>query len=440
MKILRVSFSLFFILNGLVFLEAECNDTASKDLHLQSNDELAHATVLQSSGYYELIELNSDSLLNLISEYKTRLILGNETDSIFYAKLVTRINELRELIKKENILKTSMISEREHQVELISHERYILTRNLLFIVSLLAIILLILSYSRYRIIKNSKEKLEAKQVEISDANMKLVSINKELTEHEKKLEILNQELNEANQKLIKSEKKLLSINASKDKFFSIISHDLRNPFASIAGFSRIIKRDINDLSENELLELVSEMDKSVLKINSLLDNLLMWSRSQAGKDIFFPQYLNLSEIVNDNIEVFSGNAKEKKINVKADLSKDLVVYGDKNMIETVVRNLLTNAIKYSRIGGEVTVSAKLDTNKAIVSFYDNGVGIPNEDKDKIFNPVLFHSTYGTNEEKGSGLGLMICKEFVEKLGGEISFTSQEGKGSVFTFSVPVDKS
>ncbi|MFO8066725.1 MAG: HAMP domain-containing sensor histidine kinase, partial [Bacteroidales bacterium] len=267
----------------------------------------------------------------------------------------------------------------------------------------------------------------------------LQAINKELMTHKEKLEFLNDELNQTNQKLVESEKKLLATNSSKDKFFSIISHDLRNPFASIASFSRIIKRDIDVLSKEDLKELAVELDKSIIKINNLLDNLLVWSRSQSGRTVFQPQYLNISHIIEDSIEFIEGSITEKDVKVHNKISDDLVVYADKNMLDSIIRNLLTNAIKYSKIGGEISLNAEIKDNKAFISIADQGVGIPEENKSKILNSEIFFSTYGTKDEKGSGLGLHITKEFVKKHGGEIFFESEEGKGTVFTFSLPLEE-
>lgn len=433
LKLKFVFLLVLFLLNGKLF----CSEIDAHDDYPDEYGKAIDSLSNESNNYYDLIQHYADSLVNYVLEYQHMVRLGLSNDSIFCSKILQHIAEVKVLIEKENLNQKSIISESEQQVEKLMTERYRVIRNLLVIVSILSIVLLILSYSRYRIIVKSKKILEEKQIEISRANTNLLEKNAKLSEHEQKLEFLNKELNEANQNLLKSEKKLMAINASKDKFFSIISHDLRNPFASISSFSRIIKRDIKSMSQQELIELVSEMDASILKINNLLDNLLMWSRSQSGKNIFFSQSISLLEVVNDNIELFSASAKEKGVSLKSEVSKGISVYADKNMLDTIIRNLISNAVKYSKSDGIVSVTAITKGQNAVISIIDNGVGISDEDKIKLFNSELFHSTYGTNEEKGSGLGLKICKEFVEKLGGEITFESQQGVGSEFTFSVPL---
>ncbi len=433
LKVGFVFLIVLFLLNGKLYsFEFDANDDSS-DEYGEAIDSLSN----ESNNYYGLIQIYADSLVNFVLDYQYKLKPGLLNDSIFCSKILQHIAEVKVLVEKENLNQKSIISESEHQVEKLMSERYRVTRNLLIIVSIMSIVLLILSYSRYRIIVKSKKILEEKQIEISKVNMNLVEKNTKLSEHEQKLELLNKELNEANQNLLKSEKKLMAINSSKDKFFSIISHDLRNPFASISSFSRIIKRDIKSMSQQELIELVGEMDASILKINNLLDNLLMWSRSQSGKNIFFPQSINLLEVINDNIELFSASAKEKGVSLNSEVNKDISVYADKNMLDTIIRNLVSNSVKYSKADGIVSITAVQNEKYAVISIIDNGVGISDEDKMKLFNSDLFHSTYGTNEEKGSGLGLKICKEFVEKLGGEITFESQQGVGSEFTFTVPL---
>jgi signal transduction histidine kinase len=215
---------------------------------------------------------------------------------------------------------------------------------------------------------------------------------------------------------------------------------LRNPFASIVSFSRILKRDIQNMEKDELRELAYELDKSVLKINNLLENLLQWSRSQTGKIKYHPEYLVLKDIVRDNVNLFSGNSREKNIRMVDHVDDDVVVFADMNMTNTVVRNLLSNALKYTQSGGKIELSTKVNSGKVYISIADNGVGISPENIKKLFRVDTLHTTYGTSDEKGSGLGLLLCKEFVEKQGGEISLESKEGEGTVFTFSLPLESS
>ncbi|MFW5793147.1 MAG: ATP-binding protein [Bacteroidota bacterium] len=424
---LNILLLFFLVISHIAYCNVAAENTSeSKSNYNELNNE-------------DLMAAYNDSLLLLTEKYDDKY----EYDSVSvikFRKAVDRITRnLKKVIEEENIRKKKELANREHKIDTLSIEIHRNYKYFLLAIVILAIGLFFLLYSRYRIIVNSKRILEKKQEELNNSNSELQTINSELLAHKDRLEVLNSELENTNQKLVESEQKLLSINASKDKFFSIISHDLRNPFASIVSFSRIIKRDINSLSPKELKDLAEELDKSVLKINNLLDNLLQWSRSQTGKIIYNPDYIDLTTLIKENVELFINNFDKKKVILKVLVKEPLVVYSDKNMLDTIIRNLLSNAIKYSKQGGVVSVDAKVEKNMAVVSVADEGVGIPEEDKGKIFNPEIFYSTYGTNDEKGSGLGLKLCKEFTEKQGGRIFFESEEGKGSVFSFTVPIDE-
>ncbi len=283
-------------------------------------------------------------------------------------------------------------------------DRFDVLRRFLILVILLVFIILFLLYRKLRYISRINQQLEQKQEEIIQAN-----------------------------------KKLQEINALRDKLFSIISHDLRNPFASIASFSRIIKRDINELTKDELRELAIELDRSVNKINTLLDNLLHWSLAQTGKLTYNPEYIALSELVEENIDLVLAAAREKGVALINTIEKDVVVWSDVNMTNSIIRNLLSNAIKYVNRGGRITLSSERVNDMNHVSVADTGVGISEESKPRLFQQDHLLSTYGTKDEKGSGLGLLICKEFTEKQGGRIWFTSEPDIGSTFFFSLPAEK-
>jgi signal transduction histidine kinase len=283
-------------------------------------------------------------------------------------------------------------------------ERFDVLKRFLILVILLVFIILFLLYRKLRYISRINQQLEQKQEEVIQAN-----------------------------------KKLQEINAMRDKLFSIISHDLRNPFASIASFSRIIKRDIHELNTDELQELAIELDRSVSNINTLLDNLLHWSMAQTGKLSYNPEYIMLTKLVDENIDLVLATAKGKGIEISNTIDKDVVVWSDVNMTNSIIRNLLSNAIKYVNSGGSITLSSERVDDMIHVFVADTGVGIGDEGKSKILKPDYLLSTYGTNDEKGSGLGLLICKEFTEKQGGKIWFTSEPDIGSTFFFSLPAEK-
>lgn len=359
-------------------------------------------------------------------------------DSIYNEDNRRKIFELQLMYDREMKESELQLLRKNEQINFLSLQKHRLLRNFLIAGVMLILILMFLLYNRFLIAKNSNILLEKQKKEISQTNHQLVELNHSLLEQKKMFEELNHKLNVSNQKLKESEKHLIEINATKDKFFSIISHDLRNPFASIVSFSRILKRDMNNLTTSELQELAVELDKSVLKINNLLENLLQWSRTQTGKIKYKPEYIALHEIVKENLNLFDTNAKEKEILMSDVVDDDLVVWADRNMTDTVIRNLLSNALKYTLPGGKINISSNLENHMVYLSVKDNGVGMTDANKKKIFRSDTLHSTYGTMDEKGSGLGLLLCKEFVEKQGGQISFESEVNEGSVFTFSLPVE--
>lgn len=359
-------------------------------------------------------------------------------DSISSYDSQRRMLEIQLIYEHERKDRELEIVKKTQQISSLSFEKQILQRNFLLAAIILVLALLFLLYNRYLSIIKTNKQLEIQKEKISETNQKLLLLNRDLMKQKQKVDELNLMLKETNQKLLESEKHLINTNRTKDKFFSIISHDLRNPFASIVSFSRILKREIHELSHDEINELALELDKSVLKINNLLENLLQWSRAQTGKIDYRPEYIALKDIINENINLFSGNSREKEIQIKDGIGDDLVVFADMNMTNTVVRNLLSNALKYTRIGGTIELSSSIDSGKVYVSVADNGVGINPENLKKLFRIDTLHTTFGTSDEKGSGLGLLLCKEFIEKQGGEISLESTEGEGTTFTFSLPLE--
>lgn len=360
-------------------------------------------------------------------------------DSIYSEESRRKIIELQMMYDREKRESDLELMHTRQQMNQLSSQHDKLFRNFLIIGVVLILVTLFLLYNRFLIARNANVLLESQKAEISATNAQLMELNQSLMEQKRMYEELNLKLNQSNHKLKESEKNLMEINATKDKFFSIISHDLRNPFASIVSFSRILKRDILNMSKEDLSELALELDKSVLKIDNLLENLLQWSRTQTGKIKYRPEYLALHEIVKDNLNLFKNNARDKNISLVDDVADDLAIWADRNMTDTVIRNLLSNALKYTETGGEIIISGRLANHKVEVSVSDNGVGMSEESQRKIFRTDTLHSTYGTMDEKGSGLGLLLCKEFVEKQGGSISFTSKLGQGSEFTFTLPVEE-
>lgn len=359
-------------------------------------------------------------------------------DSLFNAEKLKNIHEMQMLYERDRSEREIELLRSTNEIIALNLQKQQILRNILLGGVMLVLILLFLLYNRFLYITRVNRLLESQKREIGENNQQLTTLNRNLLEQSQKVEELNQMLNETNLRLLESEKHLIETNATKDKFFSIISHDLRNPFASIVSFSRILKRDIQNLNKNELRELAKELDKAVLKINNLLDNLLQWSKTQTGKIKYHPEYIALGDLILDNFNLFSANAHEKEINLVNTADQNLVVYADLNMTNTVIRNLISNALKYSDSGGTIEVNSQVTKKLAKITIKDTGVGMTPEQLALLWNPNTVFTTYGTRDEKGSGLGLVLCKEFVEKQGGEISVVSQKGIGTEFSFTLPVE--
>ncbi|MBA7575371.1 Adaptive-response sensory-kinase SasA [subsurface metagenome] len=241
---------------------------------------------------------------------------------------------------------------------------------------------------------------------------------------------------EAEKTLKESEKNLKELNASKDKFFSIISHDLRSPFNSIIGFSEILFNETEAFSKTEIKEMAESIYKTGRETYNLLNNLLEWSGTQTGRIKFEPAKTGIYDIVISTIDLLNDNAKKKNISISVDIPEQLQVFADLNMINTVIRNLLSNAIKFTQKKGSIKIGAK-DTGKSVeIIITDTGVGIKPEDIKKLFLIDANISTPGTANEKGTGLGLIICKEFIVLNNGDIRVESEIGKGSRFIVTLP----
>lgn len=233
-----------------------------------------------------------------------------------------------------------------------------------------------------------------------------------------------------------SEQELQRLNETKDKLFSILAHDLKSPFNSLIGFSELLLNNYSLFSDEERRKLFQMINKSSRQAHNLLDNLLQWSRTQTGALVINPESFDISETVKENIDLLSGPAKEKNISLENKSLDRMMVYADKNMISTVLRNLINNAVKFTEPGGKAAVCIRDLGDVVEARVTDTGVGMRPEVIKNLFSTKHYLSTLGTANEKGNGLGLVICKEFVEKNGGHISVESEPGKGSQFTFTVP----
>jgi signal transduction histidine kinase len=230
---------------------------------------------------------------------------------------------------------------------------------------------------------------------------------------------------------------LQKLNADKDLFISILGHDLKNPFNNLLGLSEVLAEDIHNLNIDEIEEIAGNINKSAKITNHLLEDILIWARTQQGKISCKPQNLNFTNICQDAVEVLNSNAKAKNITIDYSKVDHSIVYADIDMLKTVLRNLVSNAIKFTNSGGVIRITAVQTDSNVTISVSDNGIGIPSENLAKLFDISEVLTTKGTGSETGTGLGLLLCKEFVEKHGGKIWVESEIGKGSDFKFTLPM---
>jgi PAS domain S-box-containing protein len=241
----------------------------------------------------------------------------------------------------------------------------------------------------------------------------------------------------AEENLIESETRLRELNATKDKFFSIIAHDLKSPFTSIIGLSELLAEQVGKKDYDGIDEYANMIQSSSWRAMDLLTNLMEWSRSQTGRMEFNPVSINMVKLIDEVTELLKDTALLKSITISRQLPANLVLLVDKPMINTILRNLISNAIKYTNIGGKIEISAISGEKELKITISDNGVGIKQETLEKLFLIAESKSTPGTQDEEGTGLGLILCKDFVSKHGGKIWAESEPGNGSRFVFTIPV---
>jgi signal transduction histidine kinase len=257
----------------------------------------------------------------------------------------------------------------------------------------------------------------------------LVIANEEKQKRVAELVIFNNELQQS-----------IQINADKDLFISVMAHDLRSPFNALLGLSELLIENLRKYSIDEIEELVTHIKTSAQGTFALLEDLLKWTRAQSGSIPFNPQNLDLKDLCNNILEFLMMNAASKNIEITLSIRNKLFVYGDVDMLKTILRNLISNAIKYSDQGGLIEISAEENPDNIIVSVSDNGIGVAPDKMKKLFDISQKQtSSPGTANETGTGFGLLLCKEFVEKHGGKIWVESKYGKGSDFKFNLPLRK-
>ncbi|MBN1951501.1 MAG: PAS domain-containing sensor histidine kinase [Bacteroidales bacterium] len=284
----------------------------------------------------------------------------------------------------------------------------------------------------------TKQKRAEEQLREQAQNLQEVNII--LEERQEKIQNQSEEINKQAQILKKTNTQLEELNATKNKFFSIIAHDLKNPFQAIFGFSELLMRNYDEFENPQKMELLGMIKSSSESAYNLLENLLQWARTQTERIKYNPDTINIGEIIQQNIELSQASAENKHLELVSDVRCTKQAYADRNMINLVIRNLLSNAIKFTSEGGIVTIHCEMDEQNSdmiSISIADTGVGIAEENIQKLFHIDEYFSTSGTAGESGTGLGLIICKEFVEKNKGTITIQSEVNVGTTFIFTLPV---
>jgi signal transduction histidine kinase len=279
-------------------------------------------------------------------------------------------------------------------------------------------------------LEKEKEKKELIQQQKQD-------LQQQVKEKTADLHFKNNMLEETVEQLIESENKLSELNQVKDKLFSVVSHDLRNPLATMQSFLKLITDHDEKMSDDEREKLFSEAQQSLNNMNELLYNLLQWSKSQMNLLQFRPDKLNIKSVVERSVRLVQLHAHMKQVLIKYTIEAELTAKADKDMIEFIIRNLLSNAIKFSQRNSRVEINAYSNNNFITIEIIDSGVGLNEIKIKKLLEKNTTLTRRGTEKEKGTGLGLLISKEFIEKNGGQLQIKSEPGKGSVFSFILPI---
>jgi PAS domain S-box-containing protein len=232
-------------------------------------------------------------------------------------------------------------------------------------------------------------------------------------------------------------RELSDLNVDKDRFIAILGHDLKSPFNTLLGYSELLKENLRQLHIDEIEDFVDKIDTTVKSTYNLLENILLWARRQSGKILFDPHKLSFKEVCMDTLNTLYPLANAKDIVINYTSTDKINVFADSNMLKTVMRNLVSNSIKFTNIGGVINIKAEGGTENTLITISDNGIGITQDNLLKLFDLGKIYTTTGTANETGTGLGLLLCKEFVEKHGGKIWVESEVGKGSNFKFTLPI---
>lgn len=268
--------------------------------------------------------------------------------------------------------------------------------------------------------------------QVLERTSKLLETEKELRKSQSQLE---EKVIERTSELAEVNEQLKELNASKDKFFSIIAHDMKSPFTGLLGYSELLKNEASEMDKKKIIEYSENLYKNLKNTYNLLENLLNWASLQTGRMTFNPEKVDLFLLVQGIIDLLKVNSNTKNIALKNKVAINTTVRADKNMLRTVIYNIVSNSIKFTNRGGEVVISSKRTNGFVEIFVSDNGVGIPENSLNLLFKLASNVTTKGTEMERGTGLGLLLCKEMIDKHNGKISVESVEGKGTTFRITL-----
>ncbi|MBU4486057.1 MAG: tetratricopeptide repeat-containing sensor histidine kinase, partial [Candidatus Delongbacteria bacterium] len=340
-------------------------------------------------------------------EYSQKFITTK--DSLFNNEKTKIIEEMETKYQTEKKEKENELLKKDNEIKILALDRQTTLRNFFIALSAFVTLLVVFTFYRFRMKKKANKILSEK--------------NELITKQKEEQSVILIQLNE--------------LNATKDKFFSIIGHDLQTPFQAIIGFSELLKNERNEFYTDKMRSMVNHIYNVGKSTSNLLSNLLDWSRSQTGMIEFKPERFHLKNIFEREIDILSITSKKKEINISIDVPDGMTVFADKNMIGTVIRNLVYNAIKFTYENGNIQITGRQTGEYIETAVSDTGVGIDPKNINRIFNIDFKLSTTGTHNEKGTGLGLVLCREFIERNNGKIRVESALGKGSSFIFTLPI---
>lgn len=394
---------------GKTYLETKNYQPAFEAFHksLDLSEEVNSLPDLQENYQY------LSKYFDIKRDYKQALhyhrLYASIKDSINSQEAMIRIKEMESLSQAQNLQQEIQLLRKDNEISSLRATRLKRTIFSLAALSLMITLLFLVYHQKNRLKRETTRLLEEK----------------------------NRQLEKANLKLQNSEKHLKELNSTKNKFFSIIGHDLRNPLNALLGFSELISGNSRDYTSEEIQRYSKIINEAAKNIHLLIENLLEWSRSQSGNIDYHPEMTDLMPMIAEIFKVFEIHADKKGVDMVSEVPTDISVYADRNLLSTILRNLINNAVKFTPNGGKVRIFCEQSDSEITISVEDTGIGMSEQQMENLFRLKSNVTMPGTSEEKGTGLGLILCREFVEMHKGKIWALSKPKVGSTFSFTLPL---